>query len=245
MNCRECQELLGIYLDGELDPLRSADMDAHLLVCQACAAAMERQGTLKQLFVQAPYYRATDELRQRVMPRNAPSRAAPQTAPRSWPRWLPVAASIAALGLVLWRVGPAPSSGIEGELVAAHVRSLQANHLMDVISTDRHTVKPWFAGKLDFAPVVEDLSQQGFPLVGGRLDYLNGRPVAALVYKRRQHTINVFTWPGPVGDHGPRLESLQGYNLEHWTHGGMEWWAVSDLGADELKLFVRLAMGSA
>jgi anti-sigma factor RsiW len=240
VNCAECEELLGVYLDGELDPLRSADMDTHLLACQGCGAAMERHGALKQLFVQAPYYRASDELRQRVMPRPLI-----QSAPRPWPRWLPVAASIAALGLVLWRVGPAASPGVEGELVAAHVRSLQANHLMDVISTDRHTVKPWFAGKLDFAPVVEDFSQQGFPLEGGRLDYLNGRPVAALVYKRRQHTINVFTWPGRTGDSAPRLDSLQGYNVAHWTHDGMEWWAVSDLGGDELKLFVRLATAPA
>jgi anti-sigma factor RsiW len=240
VNCPECEELLGIYLDGELDPLRSADMDAHLLACQACAAAMERQGALKQLFVQAPYYRASDALRQQVMPRPTV-----HSMPRRWPRWLPVAASIAALGLVLWRVGPAPSSGIEGELVAAHVRSLQADHLMDVISTDRHTVKPWFAGKLDFAPVVEDFSQQGFPLEGGRLDYVNRRQIAALVYKRRQHTINAFTWPGPAGDSLPQLQSLQGYNVAHWTHGGMEWWAVSDLGGDELKLFVRLATGAA
>jgi anti-sigma factor RsiW len=235
VSCRECEELLSVYLDGELDPLRSADMDAHLLVCQGCAAAMERQGALKQLFVQAPYYRASDELRQRVMPRKA----------FRLPQWLPVAASIAVLGFVLWRVGPTPSSGIEGELVAAHVRSLQANHLMDVISTDRHTVKPWFAGKLDFAPTVEDLSQQGFPLAGGRLDYLNGRPVAALVYKRRQHTINVFTWPGAAGESTPRLQSLQGYNVAHWTHGGMQWWAVSDLSGDELKLFVQLATAPA
>lgn len=231
MSCPECEELLGVYLDGELDPLRSADMEAHLLACQACASAMERQSALKQLFVQAPYYRAPDQLRRSVTPRKA----------FRLPQWLPIAAAVAVLGVVLWRVGPAASPGVERELVAAHVRSLQANHLMDVVSTDRHTVKPWFAGKLDFAPVVEDLSQQGFPLEGGRLDYLNGRPVAALVYKRRQHTINVFTWPGPAGDSTPRLESLQGYNVAHWTHGGMEWWAVSDLSGDELRLFVRLA----
>jgi len=226
VNCGECEELLGVYLDGELDPVRSADIDAHLLGCRGCAAAMERHGALKQLFVQTPYYRAPDGLRRRVTPRK----------PFRVPQWLPVAASVAVLGVVLWRPGPAGSPGVERELVAAHVRSLQASHLMDVISTDRHTVKPWFAGKLDFAPVVEDLSAKGFPLEGGRLDYVNGRQVAALVYKRRQHTINVFMWPVAGGESGPRVGSLQGYNVAHWTHDGMEWWAVSDLGIEELKM---------
>lgn len=236
MNCHECEDLLGVYLDGELDAVRSSDIDAHLLACHGCGAAMERQGAMKQLFTEAPYYRASEELRRRVLPREPVLRGLLRRLYRPLPLWLPVAASVAVLAVALWRIGPATSPDVERELVSAHVRSLQASHLMDVISTDRHTVKPWFAGKLDFAPVVEDFSQQGFPLEGGRLDYLNGRQVAALVYKRRQHTINVFTWPGAAGERAPRLESLQGYNVEHWTHGGMEWWAVSDLGGDELKL---------
>jgi anti-sigma factor RsiW len=235
VNCRECEGLLAIYLDGELDAVRTADMEAHLQACQGCAAALERQDALKQLFRQAPYYKAPEQLRRRVMPRK----------PFRLPQWLPVAASLAVLSVVLWRLAPAASPGIERELVAAHVRSLQASHLMDVVSTDRHTVKPWFAGKLDFAPIVEDLNAQGFPLVGGRLDYVSGRQVAALVYKRSQHTINLFTWPGGASDSAPRLESLQGYNVAHWTHSGMQWWAVSDLGADELKLFASLVAGPA
>jgi anti-sigma factor RsiW len=229
VNCHECQELLGLYLDGELDPARCVEMDAHLLTCAGCAAAMERRGALKQLFAQAPYYRAPGELRRRVMA------GKPRRMGVLLPRWLPVAASAAALALVLWRLGPAPSPGMERELVDAHVRSLQASHLMDVISSDRHTVKPWFAGKLDFAPTVADLAADGFPLEGGRLDYVNGRQVAALVYKRRQHTINVFLWPGS-GESGPTVDALNGYGVAHWTHGGMEWWAVSDLSGEELKL---------
>jgi anti-sigma factor RsiW len=229
VNCREFEGLIDAYVDGELDPMRSVDVETHLPACPGCMAAVERREALQAAFAQAPYFKAPDALRRRVMP------PAPVPLIRRLPRWLPVAASVAALGLVVWRIGPA-SPRVDGEVVAAHVRSLQANHLMDVISTDRHTVKPWFAGKLDFAPVVEDFSAQGFALEGGRLDYVDGRPVAALVYKRRQHTINVFTWPDTARDSAPRFESLQGYNVAHWAHSGMDWWAVSDLGGEELKL---------
>ena len=169
-----------------------------------------------------------------------------------WPwRWLGVAASLAFVALMLWRLVPnLPGSSIDDrltqELIAGHVRSLMVSHLTDVPSSDQHTVKPWFEGKLDFSPPVSDVTEQGFPLLGGRLDYLGNRPVAALVYRHQQHVINLFIWPAAQEeDVRERTLTRQGYQLIHWVKAGMSYWAVSDLNARELHNFVRAVQNGA
>lgn len=248
MNCEELRSLLHPWFDGELDATRSLEVEQHLENCPGCRRQIANQRAMRGAFA-APelYYRADNALRRRL---GRELKNAASIEPRALPRWLPWNAAAAAVILVVGIViglllrMPAPSTSnnsLVNEVVSANVRSLMANHLADVLSSDQHTVKPWFDGKLDFSPPVKDLAAQGFPLVGGRLDYLDGRPVAALVYKRRLHAINVFVWP--VASHSSLpagSASRDGYNVVHWAAGGMNFWAVSDLNTQELDDFVRL-----
>jgi anti-sigma factor RsiW len=250
MNCQEAQTLLHAYVDGELEMTGNLEIEQHLQACPACAQAHTCLGELRTaLQTQLPYFAPPRQLRLRVQAalRQSPSR---QFARRlAVPRWLTLAACVAVVLLGGWTLAMvlAPSARQDGdlvarELVAAHIRSLMIdNHQLDVESSDRHTVKPWFKGKIDFAPTVQDFSQQGFPLIGGRLDYVDNRAVAVLVYKRREHPINLFIWP--VGSSSDAAESTiqrQGYNLVHWTQGGMNYWAISDMDVRALQDFARI-----
>jgi anti-sigma factor RsiW len=192
----------------------------------------------------ATYHRAPEALRDRVsatMKEMARAERGP-----TFGRWALLAASFAAVSVVSWNVAlmtaASRDDAIENEVLTAHVRSLMVpGRLADVESTDQHTVKPWFAGKIDFAPPVRDLAADGYPLTGGRLDYIDGHPVAALTYKVRLHPVNVFVWPDSgASDSAPKLQSMKGYSIVHWTRGGMRYWAVTDAGAPEITRFAEL-----
>jgi anti-sigma factor RsiW len=232
--------LLQAEFDGELDAAEAAPLAEHRASCAVCRETWETlEASRAALRAGATYYRASDALRGKIEARLAV--AAPARRPRTWWREAASFGIGAALAAMLVLVVQ-PRNG-DSDLVAAvvddHVRSLQPGHLTDVISTDQHTVKPWFDGKLDFAPPVKDLAAEGFPLVGGRLDYLGGRQVAALAYQRGKHPINLLIWPARPGAAEPATAERSGYNVIHWTKDGMSLWAVSDVERGELEAFVR------
>jgi anti-sigma factor RsiW len=246
--CENRELLLRAYFDGELDVVRSIEFEEHLKTCVQCAQELHEQQAMRDSLRAANLYeRAPDSLRLRVRAA-IPPEAQPQPIPigrRPVLEWLAVAAAILIavfLGAkVLPNIGGKNQNLLAEEVVASHIRSMQAGHLLDVESTDQHTVKPWFDGKLDFAPPVVDLATQGFPLVGGRLDYMDHRNVAALVYQRQKHFINVFVWPEETkGAKPPEMQTIQGYNLVFWSHGGMDFCAASDLNVTELRQLAEL-----
>ena len=248
MDCREAQDLMHAYADHELDLVRTLDIERHIHECQLCAQAHQNLAALRTSARQAPASTSNAPLRPRAaafalrVQRNAQPRAAQSQsaeprpvelgpARRFFPRlWLPIAAAASLpLAFTLWTVLGSKHVSDERLLAQAvassHVRSLMADHLLDVVSTDKHTVKPWFDGKLDFAPEVSDFKTDSFPLAGGRLDYLADRPVAALVYRHDKHYINLFIWPAPnEPDHAQTATVQQGYQLIHWTGGHMNYW---------------------
>jgi len=245
LSCHEKQNLIGAYLDGELDLVRNLEIEQHLQSCSSCSRAFENQKALRSAMTTGSlYYRSPAGLQKRVMSAvRKENRPEPIPWFKQW-RWLGVGASLASaalLALILVPVLTRPSADevLARDTISAHVRSLMASHLTDVSSSDQHTVKPWFNGKLDFSPPVTDLTDHGFPLVGGRLEYIADRPVAALVYRRKQHFLNLFVWPAKQ-DEAPKTETRQGYHLTHWAKSGMTYWAVSDLNEAELQEFARL-----
>ena len=268
MNREEATKLMDGYLDSELDPITSQKIEQHLRECPKCDQAYKIHGSLIRVIGNAtPYYKVPAELREQIqsslrdavgakdkggsgqpgqlsVPRPQGERR-PVLSQVPW-NWLALAATIM-LGALITAVflprmrPPNADQFLATQLIASHVRSLMANHLMDVPSSDQHTVKPWLDAKLDFAAPVADLSSQGFPLIGGRLDYLNNHSVAALVYQKRKHFINLFIWPTtPEDSTAQTMVEREGYHLVHWSDGDFTYWAVSDVNPSDLQNFKQL-----
>ena len=245
MQCDEIRSRLEAYVDGELAETERAEMHDHLGDCPECGPeAVALQRLREGIRRSAPTYRAPEALRSRIRfaLRREAATSARQTKPA--PGWLAYAASLllaVAIGSggTLLITGERQEDAVANELIDSHLRSLLGNHLTDVASSDQHTVKPWFAGRSEVSPPAVDLASKGFPLVGGRLDLIAGKPVPALVYRRREHVINVFVLLASRGDLGTTL-SRRGYNLRHWNEGDLGFWAVSDAAAPELAEFEHL-----
>jgi anti-sigma factor RsiW len=247
MRCADCRETLNALVDGEIAGDEAVEIRDHLAGCDECRREhrllTETSSLLKEGHVRYP---APDVLKARL--RSALAQAQPLDAPRPvrGPSWIVLAAA----GLVIAVASSATTlavarRGLEtapgSEVLASHLRSLMPGHLTDVASTNQHNVKPWFNGRVDFAPAVPDLDSAGFPLLGGRLDYIGDRPVAAVVYGRREHKISVYSWPAEsgAGDRAPVESDVRGYHMMTWRSGGLTYWAVSDLNSKELDEFVR------
>jgi anti-sigma factor RsiW len=239
MTCDEAEILLHALIDGELDAGHAREVEDHIAGCAACAAQLDAYREMSKAVAAADLrYAAPLQLRRRIeaaLPQTrAPSRRA---VIRGFAMGSAVSA-VAATGLVAIVLRSDDDARINSEIVSAHLRSLQAGHLTDVLSTDQHTVKPWFNGKLDVAPPVVDLTAQGFTLIGGRLDYVDARPIAAIVYRRRLHVINLFVaQTASTEPRAARMQTFQGFNIRSWSERGLNYWAVSDLAADELAEF--------
>jgi anti-sigma factor RsiW len=238
MRCDEAEILLQALIDGELDAGHAREVEAHVATCAKCAALLKDYREMSKAVADAgARYTAPPELRRRIeasLPMRRPSRRAVL---RGFALGSAVSA-IAATGLVAIVLRNDDEARIQSEIVSAHLRSLQAGHLTDVLSTDQHTVKPWFNGKLDVAPPVVDLTAQGFTLIGGRLDYVDARALGAVVYRRRSHVINLFVAQTTHSEHrAAKTETIQGFNIRHWSERGLNFWAVSDLAMDELADF--------
>jgi anti-sigma factor RsiW len=272
MNCADAEILIHALLDGELDAGNAREVETHLAACPACAAKLASFRTMRDAMVQANLTDAAPaHLRNRIeaalaVPPQAEALRTSRQGRESWrDKWLnawraswrtftggfaigtALSAAVAAT-LMIAVVGQKQDNMIASEVVSAHLRSLQAGHLTDVETSDQHTVKPWFNGRLEVAPPVIDLTAQGFTLIGGRLDYINGQPVASIVYRRRKHIINLFVGQGLGAEyHEMKPGTVQGFNVRHWSEQGLDFWAVSDIEGGELDEFcqkIAAALGS-
>ena len=242
MTCAETQTLLHALLDRELDAGHARDVETHLEGCPRCAAQFRAHREMQQAMSAAQLrYTAPMSLRRRIemtlpsAPRRASSR---RSVLKGFVMGTALSTALAA-SLFIAVIRTDQDQRVLGDVTSAHVRSLQGDHLTDVQTSDQHTVKPWFNGKVDIAPPVVDLTAQGFTLLGGRLDYIDGKAVASIVYRRRTHVINLFVTQGTASEgHGAKLDTMQGFNIRRWSAQGLEFFAISDVNAEELQEFV-------
>lgn len=237
--CDAMHLLIQADVDGELEPAEAARVAAHLQTCPACARVQARLLDLSARLRETPRHHAPALLRKAVRDRVGRRPVRGGMAAMRWRSAIGAAGVMLAAGLALFAVLPG-GDAMPDWIVAAHIRALQPDHLTDVVSSEQHTVKPWFAGRLPFAPPVQDLSARGFPLTGGRLDYVPGNTAATLVYRRREHVIDLFIWPAGGEDRVSGAGGREGYNYVRWRAGDMAFWAVSDLNAKELGEFADL-----
>lgn len=244
MRCPQYRDSLDARFDGELTPAEAHEIDAHLATCAECTREYETLTTTHRLLSEnLMRHAAPDVLKARIRGALIDVSAQPpaRRATPAW--WRAVAAGVAiaaASSALTFEAVRRPASGPAEELLASHIRSLQPGHLTDVVSTNQHNVKPWFNGRVDVSPAVPNLDTLGFPLVGGRTDYVRGRAVPVVVYSRRQHMINVYVWP-TVDELASTTQAStrNGYHFVSWRSGGLEYQAVSDLNAKELDAFAN------
>lgn len=246
MDCNKARNYMDGYLDRELDPVTAAGIETHLKTCSACAQAYAAPTALRAAVKErVSYHTAPAHLAARIRSDIAAAGGTSMKAAAPRRQWFPLFAAVAATAVITWSAAMLLETGtrdgrIAEQVIAGHARAVLTNHVTDVATSDQHTVKPWLSSKLDFSPPVMDLTTAGFPLVGGRLDYVDNRTVAALVYRHRQHLIDIFIWP----DSGANAVSMpasskQGFNILHWTDAGMTFWAISDVSPADLKTFAE------
>jgi anti-sigma factor RsiW len=245
MSCTMSESIIDPLLDGELSPDEAAEARAHVETCGECAAMLNARRELSGQLRQAGRYEAPDVLRARVRaiigtPIAARSASAPRTRSSYLGRGVLAAAAVVVLVLGgRWGLARSRANAVPGQVLANHLRSLLPGHLIDVQSNDQHNVKPWFNGRVPISPDVPALDSAGYVLVGGRVDYVGATPAAVVVYKRRQHVINVFSWEAGGADAAPAAEDRNGFHLVHLERSGIESWIVSDLNRGELDDFVK------
>jgi anti-sigma factor RsiW len=245
MNCKTTLQLLNGFIDDELDLMNHLQIEEHLQKCSKCKQEANNLRAIKAAAADSSlYFKASAGFQEKIQASLRKNQNAPTESSKvrvlQW-QWLAFAGLtilVIVFGALFFQKDSNNEELLAKEIVSGHIRSLMANHLTDVLSTDKHTVKPWFDGKLDFSPPVSDLTSQGFPLSGGRIDYVGNRPVAALVYQRKLHFINLFVFPSEASsDSGNKMFVRQGYNLITWTKSGMTFWVISDLNLGELQEF--------